>query len=362
MQHFCSQYLCDLQASIMNKKKSCLAAQKNIYKSLAPFYYFSKFFGLTFYSLDLENGNIKTRVYNWILFGLVFCGYSFGVVASLFSVSSIHIEVVNKTVSNGKIYQFILQLFLSCFIISWNLWNRSIIEQFLKNLFQFDQIILKQGFKYKIDHAKIRYMLMFWLVLSCICLIFNLIFTYLLQENEIEKLLLYILNYYVILTFTMNIFQFIFSTYAVISRFEVLIQNTRHYLSPNNYVYFWTETPMAKKSQIARKITILNDLLHDAIENINSIFSIQVVPNYLLILIGDVFVFYSIVLTWKSETFSGTTIIMFIINNMYQSIPITISIHFGSVVVKKSQQMAIVVGKIITSSDEKEVIERVSFL
>lgn len=84
---------------------------------------------------------------------------------------------------------------------------------------------------------------------------------------------------------------------------------------------------------------ILNGLLHDAIENINSIFSIEVVPNHLLILIDDVIIFYSIVLTWKKDAISGTTVVLFIINNVYQSIPITISIHFGAVVVNMRQQM-----------------------
>lgn len=95
-------------------------------------------------------------------------------------------------------------------------------------------------------------------------------------------------------------------------------------------------------------------------QNIDSIFSIQVVPNYLLILIGDVLIFYSLALIYKSDAFSSTTVVLFIINNVYQSIPITISFHFGAVVVQMSQQMSIIMGKVITISDDKEVIERVS--
>ena len=344
----------------MNKRKSFLAAQENIYKSIAPFYYSLKIFGLACYSLNFDTANIKTQFFNSLLFGIFICAISFGAVESFINDFSFEIDVENKTISIGKKFYFILQIFLSIFVISWNFWNHSAIVKLLKNLAQFDQIIIKERFKYKINHVENRHKLMFWLGLSFICLLFISILTYFSQEISEKQIWQYIIVYYIIQIFTMNVFQFIFSTYAVISRFEVLIQNTKLYLSSNNNEYFWTETPIARKSQIARKITMLNDLLHDAIENINSIFSIEIVPNYLLILIGDVIVFYSLVLTYKSDAFSGKTLLIFIMNNVYQSIPITISIHFGSVVAKMSQQMAIAVGKIITSSDEKEVIERVS--
>lgn len=349
-----------LKKTTMNKRKICLTAQGNIFKSLAPFYYCLKIFGLACYSLDFDNGNIKVQFLNALNFGVFVSFYSVLVVLSFIKISSIDIDVVNDTISKATIYQFIVQLFLINFIISWNFWNRSVIAKFLKNLNLFDQMILKERFKYKINHDTNRHKFMFWLGLSFIILITNFITTYLVIETGVKRLGQYIFGYYLIQTLSMNIFQFIFSTYAVISRFQVLIQNTKLYLSPNNYEYFWTEAPIAKKSEIVRKITILNNLLHDAIENINSIFSIQCVPNYLLILIGDVLIFYSLALIYKSDAFSSTTVVLFIINNLYQSIPITISIHFGAVVVQMSQQMSIVMGNIITISDDKEVIERVS--
>ena len=59
-----------------------------------------------------------------------------------------------------------------------------------------------------------------------------------------------------------------------------------------NYQVFWTAPNSSCRLKTIKRISIMNDILNDAVDNLNSIFSIQMIPVFLLCLIAQSFATY----------------------------------------------------------------------
>lgn len=85
------------------------------------------------------------------------------------------------------------------------------------------------------------------------------------------------------------------------------------------------------------------------------------VPVFLQILITDVFTIYKILSNWKTGTLQLELVLQMIIWNFYQTVPVYMVILLGSKTTEKAQKMIAVIGKLINSCDDNNVLERVYY-
>ena len=75
----------------------------------------------------------------------------------------------------------------------------------------------------------------------------------------------------------------------------------------------------------------MNDVLYDAIDHLNSIFSIQMIPVFLLCLIAQSFATYLMFAFFKFEIeFTFLSILFSQMMSIYLTVPVVIAIYFAS--------------------------------
>ena len=84
------------------------------------------------------------------------------------------------------------------------------------------------------------------------------------------------------------------------------------------------------------------------------------IPVFLEILLTDVFTIYTILSDMEAKTMNFNKILLMIIWNLYQTVPVYLVILLGSRTTEKAQEMAPIIGKIINSCDEHKVLHRVN--
>ena len=98
-----------------------------------------------------------------------------------------------------------------------------------------------------------------------------------------------------------------------------------------NYKVFWNTTNSSCRIKIVKKLAIMDDILNDAVDHLNSIFSIQMIPVILLCLIAQSFATYlmfQFFVTRIELSFLGILFSQML--SIYLTLPIVIAIYFGS--------------------------------
>lgn len=98
-----------------------------------------------------------------------------------------------------------------------------------------------------------------------------------------------------------------------------------------NYKVLWFSTNSLCRIKIVKKLAIMDDILNDAVDHLNSIFSIQMIPVFLLCLIAQSFATYlmfEFFITKIELRFLGILFSQML--STYLTVPIVIAIYFGS--------------------------------
>ena len=214
----------------MNNVRKYFGEPTNIFESLSPFYYFLKLFGLASYSLNFKNGKMKTSFNSYIIF------LSSIVIFIMLNLNFLNIDkdqystVGRLIVVYGYIFIYNFQYFTILLIVIYNFLKRRNVEKFLKLLKTFDDHTDKMGWKFKINHERNYWTLIFWIVLHII--LFSIVYILrMFWVQDSEPILEEIINMfcYCIITnaFMLCSLQFIFGAQCVESRFEILNKNAR---------------------------------------------------------------------------------------------------------------------------------------
>ena len=202
----------------------------NVYESISPFYYTLKFFGLASYDLNFKNGKITTSFINYIIMlcHIALCLYFY------YEFLQDDVATYSPEGKSVLIYGFLFfyhfQYYTIVLIFIFNFLKRKNIEKLLKLLETFDDHCEKMRWKFKIDHKRNYWSLIFWICLHIILLMV----VYPLQMSWVPPdspdLMDHInMIFYCSMTkaFVLSTLQFIFSVASVASRFEILNQITK---------------------------------------------------------------------------------------------------------------------------------------
>lgn len=122
-------------------------------------------------------------------------------------------------------YQFLVTF--GTFIF--NFFTRHQIDAFLKMITKFDEAIEIMNWNFKVNHVKNYWNMFFWIGISSTSLtfIYVLQIVYVTPSKETLDLFYSFLFAFVTKANTMTIFEFVFSSYCIQSRLDILNQNAK---------------------------------------------------------------------------------------------------------------------------------------
>jgi hypothetical protein len=251
-----------------------------IYRSAKFFFYISKMFGLAPYSFDESDLRFKMGFWNY--------GFLFLSTSTWFTISccvtkklietGLRSETESKVMDTLFLYHYILQHFLIVFSMVFNFLKRKHVESFFKFIFEFDSVVEKLGWNFKVSHSKFFILVMF--LISFIFMIsynfvalYNLYFEVDDPVGNFEKTLSSFIYVFLSEHFFMVSMQFICSCYCVYARLSALLRNARSFLPLNEGQVENVRLSPFDEKFVLQKIGVLYDVLYDAADNINSVFS-----------------------------------------------------------------------------------------
>lgn len=196
---------------------------ENIYKSISPFHNLIKLFGLAPYDLNLKTGKITLR---WIHYLMLLLSFIWGQYMIYLSFTQIEYDLSTSIMNRGWKLHWELEVVLTVPIIIFNILKRKHLEKFLSLLHEFDELIKKFNWKYQINHATGRNVLMFTIFLRFCFMTFLIVNTFS-NEMSITEMTRFTIFLYINETYVLISSQFIFSAYSIVSRFKVLNKNIR---------------------------------------------------------------------------------------------------------------------------------------
>lgn len=202
---------------------------KNIYESLRPLYYILKIFGLAPFHINFKNEKMKTTFIDYLSFIAFICFYIF-IIFSIYSVATGTYSPEGRSILIvGYEFVYAYQFVLSFGIFMFNFFTRHKIDAFLKLIAKFDETIEKMNWNFKINHLKNYRCLFIWFGFNLI----TITSLYVLQvcfvtpyDDALDFIYMFIFTY-VSQTNLLTIFEFVFSTYCVQSRFDILNKNAK---------------------------------------------------------------------------------------------------------------------------------------
>lgn len=197
--------------------------RENIYKSISPFHNLIKLFGLAPYDLNLKTGKITLR---WIHYLMLLLSFIWGQYMIYLSFTQIEYDLSTSIMNRGWKLHWELEVVLTVPIIIFNILKRKHLEKFLSLLHEFDELIKKFNWKYQINHATGRNVLMFTIFLRFCFMTFLIVNTFS-NKMSITEMTRFSIFLYINETYVLISSQFIFSAYCIVSRFKVLNKNIR---------------------------------------------------------------------------------------------------------------------------------------
>lgn len=272
-----------------------------IYSSSKYFYFILKPLGLTPFALDLNSGTLQTKLVDFVILSLN--------LAVLFGLTCRHLTyfvgsneesgIQNRLLDRLWKYQYVLQHFLAIFAILFNFMKRRKIEKFLLSIREFDMIVNKLGWTYRARNFNALIPLVTIVSSTTIMLTFLTAAHFLVDiyRNAAEgwTYALLSINYTWIHQFFLALsLQFILSVFSIKSRLKALSRNMKLHIARNsskfvpklscyrfmllsdNCSIILVKMDPTKEKNYLKNIAILYDLIADAVDQINSVFSKQV--------------------------------------------------------------------------------------
>ncbi|CAO1406641.1 unnamed protein product [Diamesa serratosioi] len=340
--------------------KQFFSGSSNIYETVAPFYYVLKFFGLASFTLNLEDGTIRMKFKDYLLlFFATICGI-FAIYSTCSDILTYLIEGTSL-IQNVWKYLYLYQIIIIVPIIIFGYIKKQHVERFLELIHSFDKLIELLNWEHKSNHSKTKSKLFIWLTLSAFIIILmysfsNLTSNYLSDSNFYLNILL---NVFVVKLHDVAMCQFIFSVICIKDRYKILNKNMSLNFSLNKYRSKWSHKMVKNQIIVIKKTAHLHDLLYDSLTEINSIYSLQIIPILLSILMTQIFTMYTLLLVIRRNLQNNEdymNLVNLLIWSVYQTVPIILAIYQASKTTEYGKQMHSIVGKIINNCDDTEVL------
>lgn len=207
---------------------------KNIYYSAEFFFYILKSMGLAPYRFDKESQSLKMNFWNHLQFVVAVVIWIILIYVQLGLYDGLKFETGIQSSFLERLwkYQYILQHYLAIAVIIFSYLKREHVENYLKQIFTFDQIVEKLNWRVKVVHSRMH-VLLFYLI-SMLMILFYMIFAIhiygiygKISMNPVTMTVKFI-QYIVMNEFVLIVsLQFILSTHCIKSRLTAILQNIR---------------------------------------------------------------------------------------------------------------------------------------
>lgn len=215
----------------MNKITKNFAEPSNIYESLSPFYYTAKCFGLASYSLNFQNGKMKTSLIHYVMMLCFITLFVFFLVNIFLTDHSSYSPHTKNVLIYGYKFVYLFQYSNIILIITFNFLKRGNTERFLKLLEIFDDHSEKMAWKFKIKHRRNYWCIIFCMIFNTILLIsagtLEMLWVPTVEEHDLRGYIGEVFYCIIVKGLILSKLQFIFGVQCVSSRFEILNQNTK---------------------------------------------------------------------------------------------------------------------------------------
>ncbi len=177
------------------------------------------------------------------------------------------------------------------------------------------------------------------------------------QLETTQQYFLILISFHITQTYVLCSFQFIFPVHSIKLRFEVLNRNLEHYFLENS-----TGSP-TKNDGIIKRLAGMHDKLSDAIDLVNSIFSIQLIPGIIFALAMNIFFLLTLIQIILGYHGSPYTTISNMLWGVYFSFYLISCIFVASAATEEANRVGPILHKIINHYREWDVglMQRVGF-
>lgn len=254
--------------------------RESIYDSSKFFYVFLKLLGHAPYSFCKKSRQLKVKVWNILEIIL-----SLSIWIALLRIKSVEFRGSYEGTGVQSILldglwqsQYMLQYYFAIFILIFNVWKKNHIGNFLLLILNFDEALVRHNWKFKAENFSPTTIFIALLSSTLLISVYGVSTFYFqlktLRLLDVGKIIAYVA---VCELFLIVSLQFILSTYCVYARLKVLKKNFRFFLPSNEVDIIPNRLHLAKADGVVKSTAILYDKLANAIEEINSIFSMEVI-------------------------------------------------------------------------------------
>lgn len=255
----------------------------DIYESSKFFFVILKVLGLASFSFENETRHFIVKFHDILILSL-----SLAIFFGIFSVQFFIIFFDSNTITDGSNYGSesialdklwaalsIVQNFLIVLAVIYNFLKRKNIERFMKSIFEFDKMLGQLQWQHKVKQFKP----LIAVGIFAAPLVVYSTYTLLTADDYAEFWLFSSGNSIIIVVHEFNLFlsaQFILSVCCIIFRLHSLSRNFNDLMITEDDDLKVLKLDPAKEKLVLRNISILYDKLADALDEINSVFSMQV--------------------------------------------------------------------------------------
>lgn len=220
-------FIPQLEQFIMKSFNSYIFGSTNIYETAVPFYYLLKFFGLASFHFDLAKEKCGMRLQDYFVFLVSIVIYIIiFITASIDTLNDM--KNVKTILDNGFVYQYISMIVYTILMVCYGFLKRNHVIKFLDLLYYFDESVDILNWRIKVNHTKDRTILIVSIVILLLPSgIMSCLWILLYADSSALDFRNVIFSVYIALTHIVVLFQFILSSCAVRTRYEILNQNMR---------------------------------------------------------------------------------------------------------------------------------------
>jgi hypothetical protein len=261
-----------------------MGVNKDIYQSSRHFYFILKSLGLAFYRFDAKSMHLKTDSLSYFM-----CALTLFITIALtffqikwFKANDVSVGLGMNILDKLWVNQYYVQQLIAIFIIAFNFAQRKRIESFLNSLYKFDRFVGQMKWKFSSQKDYHRIISTLFILSSFSFSSYAIIENYVFDAYGLLKdtwktfisIVVFILlfNLYFVLSL-----QFILSAICVKLRLETMMENICFLIpsSTSDIIEHVRMHPTRERLYI-KHIGIMYDILADAVDDINSVFSIEV--------------------------------------------------------------------------------------
>lgn len=199
---------------------------KNIFVAIQPLHKYSKFFGISVFSINSQNGEIRVTKFDIFVFTVNLLSYLYLLSYYLYDIMYVFVEVDPEIDEAGvddstfltyiKLYQYLSIIVLAIFLVTFDFLNYKNVEKFIREIEKFDKKI-----KVFVDINSITYSRIYIVGLITFSI---LLFTAFELAIDFD---LYQQNYLIIggrsvVVFVCAAIQFYFSTFIIKKRIKLI--------------------------------------------------------------------------------------------------------------------------------------------